>query len=103
MKLRHNSQKYKFVEGVAICFPASSLNQPNEIKTINTAKRKAHKTTKNDSLKNCRTNCPRDDPKTLRIPTSFILFSDLAVLKFMKLIQANTSTKTPIIPYSQTN
>jgi hypothetical protein len=36
------------------------------------------------------------------IPTSRARFSDLAVLRFIKLIQASSTTKTPIIPKSHT-
>ena len=47
-------------------------------------------------------SCPFWEPMDLRIPTSLALFSDRAVLRFMKLIQAKINTKAPIIPKSQT-
>jgi len=38
----------------------------------------------------------------LRTPTSLARFSERAVLKFMKLIQAKSNTKMPTMPNSQT-
>ena len=41
-------------------------------------------------------SCSRTEPTVLRIPTSFALFSERAVLRFIKLIQASNNTNTPI-------
>ena len=63
---------------------------------------KAQATTNSDSLKNWLISCERTDPTALRIPTSLARFSERAVLKFIKLMQANNSTKTPMMVNSQT-
>ena len=90
-------------KGIDIFLSASSLNQDNDNKTSSNEMIKARKTTKNDSLKNCCTNCPFIEPKDLRMPTSLARFSERAVLKFIKLIHASSNTKIPTIPKSQTN
>src|SRR5687768_18368289 len=51
-------------------------------------------TTRKDSMKNWYTNCFRIEPIVLRIPTSFALFSDRAVLRFIKLMQASSNTRS---------
>src|SRR5580658_7203646 len=48
------------------------------------------------------TSCRRSDPSVFRIPTSRARFSLCAVLRFIKLIHANSNTKTPIVPNIQT-
>ena len=41
--------------------------------------------------------CHLNDPTVLRIPNSLALFSFIAVLRFIKLIQASSNTKMPIM------
>src|SRR5580658_1001963 len=55
-----------------------------------------------DSTRNCIINFNRTEPNVFRIATSLARFSLLAVLRFMKLIQARNNTNTPIIPNNQT-
>src|SRR4051794_20892417 len=80
----------------------SSLNQGRDKNMSRKESIKARNTTKNDSLKNCWINCLFRDPIDLRTPTSLALFSERAVLKFVKLMQAKSSTNIPTIPKSQT-
>src|SRR5260221_2145028 len=96
-------QNHDCDQGILISLPDKSLNHGREVITNAMAMRNANTTTKNDSLKNCPTNCLRIEPIAFRIPTSFARFSDLAVLKFMKLMHANNKTNTPIDPMNQTN
>src|SRR5258706_16428234 len=103
MNARLINQKTGFEKGIDIFLSASSLNHGSENVTSSSESTKAKITTKNDSLKNCCINCTFKEPIVLRIPTSLALFSARAVLKFMKLIQAKSSTKIPTIPKSHTN
>src|SRR3990170_7382313 len=82
-------------KGNAIFLSANSLNQFTNNLTSTMENTKARATNINDSLKNWEINCHFADPTALRTPTSFALFSDRAVLKFIKLIQANSNTKIP--------
>ena len=56
----------------------------------------------NDSQKNWLINWFRKEPTAFRMPISFALFSLRAVLRFIKLMQASSSTNIPIIPNSHT-
>ena len=56
----------------------------------------------NDSLKNCLISCFLSEPTALRTPTSFALFSERAVLRFMKLMQAISNTTSPRMPNIRT-
>src|SRR4030095_11770160 len=96
-------QNNGLVRGNTICLSANWLNQESDNAARMIEKTNANTTTKKDSLKNCRTNCAFIDPIALRIPTSFSLFSERGVLKFIKLIQASNKTKMPTIPNNQTN
>src|SRR5262249_3736846 len=60
-------------------------------KTAIKEKRNAIKARIRDSKKNCSINCFLRDPNVFRTPTSFALFSERAVERFMKLIQAMRS------------
>jgi len=51
-----------------------------------------------DSPMNCFINCVLSAPKTFLMPTSLALFADLAVARFIKLMQAINSIKTPTTP-----
>src|SRR4030095_3145778 len=84
------------LQGMIICLPTTLLNQPSEIVTIKQDSINEKTTTKNDSPKNWYTSCLRIDPIVLRIPTSLALFSDRAVLRFTKFMQARSKTKIPI-------
>src|SRR6478735_9461708 len=81
----------------------SSLNQESDNTISNNESINDRKTTKNDSLKNCCINWLFKEPTDFRMPTSLARFSERAVLKFIKLMQANSSTKIPTIPKSHTN
>jgi len=50
------------------------------------------------SNRNCLISCLRPDPTTLRRLTSFARLKDRAVLRFMKLMDAITSTKQAMTP-----
>jgi hypothetical protein len=52
---------------------------------------------KRDSKKNCLTSSTLLDPTTFLIPTSFARFADLAVERFMKLMQAMSKIITATI------
>src|SRR5689334_20751543 len=103
MNAKFINQKNGFEKGIEIFLSASSLNHGSDNITSNNESMKANSTTKNDSLKNCWINCFFNDPIVLRMPTSFALFSARAVLKFMKLMHANSNTKIPTIPNNHTN
>ena len=101
-KTNEMSQNTGLKKGKAIFLSAISLNQFKLSDTNNNAIAKAIHATTKDSLKNCLINCPRTEPIDLRIPTSFALFSEWAVLRFIKLIQASSNTKEAIIPNNHT-
>src|SRR5258708_15813172 len=95
--------KAGFVHGIDIFLLASSLKKGNDTWARPNAKTNATATIKKVSVKNCQINCERVEPIDLRIPTSLARVSDCAVLKFIKLLHASNSTKTPIAANSQTN
>src|SRR5215216_3070362 len=95
-------QKYMLDHGIIIFLPAMSLNNGNNRDTTAIASINENNTTTYDSAMNCLISCQRREPIVFRIPTSLALFSLLAVLRFMKLIQASISTKMPTIPNSHT-
>ena len=74
-----------------------TLNNGNSEATNINANTNASNTTTYDSAKNCLMICQRMEPIALRMPTSLALFSLLAVLRFMKLMQASMSTKMPMM------
>src|SRR6476620_11642648 len=96
------SQKNGFENGTVNFLSATSLKRGNRSPAVTIEKIKAINTIKNDSLKNCMINCRLSDPMAFLTPTSFALFSLLAVLKFIKLMQASRSTKSPTIPNNHT-
>src|SRR5680860_551743 len=102
MKIRELNQKIPFPQGKEISFLDRSLNPFKDNSTITTAMKKANNTTKKDSLKNWFINWLLCEPIDFRMPTSFALFSDLAVLRFIKFIQAKSNTNAPIMPKSHT-
>ena len=55
-----------------------------------------------DSKKNCSTNCFLPDPSVFLTPTSFALFSERAVERFMKLTQAISSMINAMMVNSRT-
>ena len=75
-------------EDIIMSFLEIPLNQPNESHTNNKLTKSAKTAIKVDSVKNCPISAFFSEPKTLRIPTYFALPEDLAVVRFMKLIQA---------------
>src|SRR3954466_12000733 len=97
MKAAQISQKIKLYMGSFISLPERLLNQGRSKLTRTHDAIKENITTKKDSLKNWYTSCLRTEPIVLRIPTSFARFSDRAVLRFMKLMQASSNMNTPII------
>src|SRR6476620_7037439 len=68
--------------------PATCENAGNKAAVIASAMQKAIKLISNDSPRNCLIRELFSAPNTLRIPTSPERFEDLAVERFMKLIQA---------------
>ena len=60
------------------------------------AKKSAIKLCTRDSVKNCTISIFREAPVTFRTPTSFALFPDRAVDKFIKLIPAINITRMAI-------
>ena len=95
-------QKKELFHKIDICLPETPLKKGSSNCTNNKARINEKNTVSNDSLKNCITSCFLNDPIAFRIPTSFALFSERAVLRFIKLIQASNKTKTPMIPNIQT-
>src|SRR5258706_4751286 len=98
MKTIHNNQKKGLAHKMDIFLSATLLKNGSVSCTINNDKEKAKRTVSNDSLKNWKINCLRNEPIVLRMPTSFARFSLRAVLRFIKLIHASNKTNTPIIP-----
>src|SRR3989337_2663526 len=95
-------QKYGSAQGKLIRLSATELKYGSIKNTSSTEKIKANAAINMDSLKNWVTNCFRTEPIAFRIPTSLARFSERAVLKFMKLIQASINTKAPMVAKSQT-
>src|ERR1700760_4625377 len=95
-------QSQELFQGSAIFLSAIVLKKGRASHVHNKAAAKANPATNNDSLKKRPISWLRREPTVLRMPTSRARFSDLAVDKFIKLIQASTSTTLPMIPNSQT-
>ena len=72
-------------------FPAIWLKSGSMTHAANTAVTVAANVTINDSARNWAIKCFRDEPNTLRTPTSRARLADRAVDRFMKLMQANIS------------
>src|ERR1700753_3083025 len=89
--------------GMDICLSATRLNDDSASCTRINENAKATVDTNNDSLKNWLMSCFRNEPNVLRIPTSLARFSERAVLRFMKLIQASSNTNVPMMPNIHTN
>src|SRR5450755_2898855 len=96
------NQKIGLPDGSVIFLSAISLNQGSDSQTNNKESIKANRAMNTDSQKNWTINCARNDPAALRMPISRALFSLLAVLRFIKLIQARSRTNAPIRANSQT-
>ena len=63
--------------------PDIELNMDNNSHTNKTLNNTATKEVNKLSPKNCTTNCLFDEPVTLRMPISFALRADLAVVRFI--------------------
>src|SRR5690349_13453294 len=102
MKAQTIIQNVGLERGGTMSLSASVLNpsRQNIIMTADT--RKAATTMRKDSLRNWNTSCHLADPTDLRTPTSRALLSDLAVLRFTKLIHASSNTNKPTAPNSHT-
>ena len=87
----------KLSEVNASCLPAIWLKSGNNSHASPTANTVDVSVTNNDSVKNCATRYLRADPSTLRTPTSFALFDDRAVKRFMKFTQAISRINMAII------
>ncbi len=74
----------------------SVLSNGNMLKAIPTAIITARKVMINVSLKNWNINCCFLLPNTFRTPTSLARLTACAVARFIKLIQAIISRKSPI-------
>src|SRR5258705_12135573 len=96
------NQKSESFQGMFIRFAERLLNHGRKTITIKQASTKERITTKKDSLKNWYTSCLRMEPIVFRTPTSLALFSERAVLRFIKLIQASSKTNIPMILTSHT-
>ena len=74
----------------SISFPANVLNHPNDNFTIPKPMINDKKAMSVDSVKNCPISDFFPVPKTFLIPTSLALPDERAVVRFMKLMHANT-------------
>src|SRR5687768_15769255 len=74
------------------CFADKLLNHDKQSHEMATASPVDRTVVNMDSVKNCLINDLFSEPTTLRIPTSFARLADLAVERFMKLIQASINT-----------
>jgi uncharacterized protein YceK len=81
---------------------ATSLKKGSDSDAIKMESTNASTAMNMDSQKNWLISYTRKDPTALRMPTSLALFSLLAVLRFMKLIQARSNTNRPMMAKSQT-
>ena len=102
VKINMIPQKVGFANCNETSFSVMVLKAGKTNSTIIKANAKAINEITKDSLKNCPINSPRPEPMALRTPTSFALFSERAVLKFMKLMQAINKTMSPKMPKSFT-
>ena len=71
-----------------ISFPEISLKSGRNISITIIAIKTASILIKTDSVINCLTSCDLLEPSVFLMPTSFALFSDLAVARLIKFIQA---------------
>ncbi len=85
-------QKNGLVQGIDIFLSATWLKKGRTICISKTETVNANATIKNDSVKNWATNCFFNEPTAFRMPTSFARFSERAVVRFIKLMQANNNT-----------
>src|ERR1043166_5480408 len=70
------------------CLSTRLLNEGKRKQTTAIERRKAANASIIDSEKNCRISCFLPEPSVFLTPTSFALFSERAVDRFMKLTQA---------------
>ena len=75
------------------CFPDRLLKVGRKMETRMIEKKREMNERRIDSTMNCFMRCDFCAPVTFLMPTSLILVEDLAVAKFMKLIQAMSKTK----------
>src|ERR1700742_2493782 len=94
------TQNQGFVHNTLVSLSEMSLKKGRANWTRSRHKEKEIRVTRTDSLRNWPISCPRTEPIALRMPTSFARFSERAVLRFIKLIQASNNTNTPIAPKS---
>src|SRR5882757_3434863 len=97
------SQNAGLSHGSCIFFPESELNKGSNTITRRIENINDTKATSTLSLKNWRMSWLRNEPTALRMPTSFARFSLRAVLRFIKLMHASSSTNAPIIENNHTN
>src|ERR1700722_9426201 len=90
-------QKPILLYGILIKEPVNALNDGMASCTKYKPSKNDKNVIKTDSNKNWQIRSLRCEPITLRTPTSLARFSDLAVERFMKLIQAIANTSMPII------
>jgi hypothetical protein len=79
------------------CFLAISLKNGRSNSAINKANINEINVSRIDSPKNCLAICDLVAPITFLMPTSVALFADLAVARFIKLIQAIMRINNAII------
>src|SRR5512138_1147159 len=73
-------------------FADKLLNHARQSHAIPIARAVERTVVKIDSVRNCLIKNLSSEPTTLRMPTSFALLADLAVERFIKLMQASTNT-----------
>src|SRR4051812_32893567 len=96
-------QKKRLLQGMDISLSAILLKKGSNNCTRQIQNTNAKSDTSTDSDKNCPINWRRNDPTVFLIPTSFARFSLLAVLRFIKFMEASNKTNAPIIQNNQTN
>src|SRR5690606_36443756 len=95
-------QNQPFDHRISSFLLATWLNQGSNRSARKIANRNAMQAVKTDSLRNCAIRNCFGEPTVLRMPTSFARFSDRAVLRFMKFMQATNSTNKPMTLNSRT-
>ena len=84
--------------GMSMLFSAMVLKNGKASQASIIANMKETTTVRSEPAKNCAISWLRREPIVFRMPTSLARFSLRAVLRFMKLIQANNKMKTPVRP-----
>ena len=89
-------QNTGFEYGINTDFPESSLKYGSIKMAMTIDTNNEIKEIRPDSVKNCRIKSSVLEPKVFLIPTSFALFNDWAVERFIKLTLASIIRNSPI-------